>query len=418
MVRQSKPTQPGRAPRRRGPGEGTIYQRPDGRWTTQVSAGYKANGKRNRPQLYGDTYEEVRDKRTKLLRRVAEEGAPDPDKERQKLGEYLSWWFSEEATPNMSPASLRQYSIILRRHLIPELGLKVLRKLQPEDVIHYINTKRAQGLSPATLRQHYGLLRRALRVAYRYGRIPNNPMDRTSAPRLRSVERRTLDVQEARAFLDAVKDERLAALYITALALGLRRGEALGLRWADVDFEKRELHIRTTLQMVDGRPSLLGTKTDKSRRTVIMPLVAIAALRAHRKQQLADRIVAGAKWQDSGMVFSDPVGAALRPEYVSLGFAKFLRRKGLPHMRLHDLRHSAASLMLAGGVDLKMVSETLGHASINITADLYIHPTEAQRRSVAEHMNNALGFVPNDHGDNDDEDNDQAPPTQLRKGIS
>ena len=185
--------------------------------------------------------------------------------------------------------------------------------------------------------------------------------------------------------------DRLEALYVVALATGLRQGELLGLRWDDVDLESRRLSVRHTLARVAGKLMLLEPKTDRSRRNLILPDVALAALRAHRTRQRMERLVAGSRWKDSGHVFSTTIGTPIEAAAVTRGFQRALARAGLPHSRFHDLRHAAATFLLAQGFTLEDVKNLLGHSSIVLTSNTYGHVLERRQYQVAQGMDAVLG---------------------------
>ena len=192
--------------------------------------------------------------------------------------------------------------------------------------------------------------------------------------------------------LDAAVGDRLEALYVTALATGLRQGELLGLRWEDVDLEVRKtLRVSYSLARVKGKLELVEPKTARSHRTVVLPGVAVAALRAHRTRQRMERLVAGSRWQDAGHVFTTSIGTPLDAATVTRSFGRALAHAGLPHSRFHDLRHAAATFLLGQGFTLEDVKNMLGHSSIVLTSNTYGHLLEQRQREVARGMDVALG---------------------------
>jgi integrase len=191
--------------------------------------------------------------------------------------------------------------------------------------------------------------------------------------------------------LEAAKGDRHEALYSVGIALGLRRGELLGLAWKDVDLDSARVGVFHSLQRIGGKLQLTETKTPKSRRTVPLPQYAVRALRAHRARQLEERLAAGSAWTGSDLVFTNRLGGPIEPTTLRLRFRRLLAQAGLPQIRLHDLRHGAASLMLAQGVPMKTIQEILGHSSISITADLYAHLGEQLKREAADAMDALMG---------------------------
>jgi integrase len=208
-----------------------------------------------------------------------------------------------------------------------------------------------------------------------------------------------LNPQQARLLLEAANTERLQALYSVALALGLRQGEALGLRWCDVDFDSRTLTIRQSLKRIGGRRfgqpgklEFVEPKTDRSRRTLVMPESIANALRSHRVSQIQERLSAGPRWKENGLVFATTIGTPLEPRSVVVDFKRILAKASLPSVvRFHDLRHSAASLLLAQGVEMRVIMELLGHSTIALTANTYSHVLPDLKRDAANKMEAILG---------------------------
>jgi integrase len=206
-------------------------------------------------------------------------------------------------------------------------------------------------------------------------------------------EVQVLTPEQAGTFLKAIKEDRLQALYMAALSLGLRQGEALGLRWQDVDIDQRTLRINHALQRVDGEVRLVEPKTIRSRRTLPLPESVIQSLRSHRVRQKEERLKAGEHWQEGGFVFTTTIGTPLDPRNVLREYHAALKRTGLPRFRFHDLRHSCASLLLAQGVQPRTVMEILGHSQISLTMNTYAHVMPSMMRDAADAMDKALGAV-------------------------
>ena len=228
-------------------------------------------------------------------------------------------------------------------------------------------------------------LKRALNVAVRWGDLPRNPALLVQAPRVPPVERVVLTVAQARQLLEAVKGDRWEALYRVLLALGLRRGEVLGLRWQDVDLDIGMLRVTGALQRIDHKLERTAPKTAKSARVLPLPATLVSALRQHQQRQASQRARKGTLWDEHGYVFPSARGTPMEPGNLNRHFAKLLKRAGLPRMRVHDLRHSCASALVAEGIHPKVISQILGHASIDITMDLYAHVfDETQREATAQ----------------------------------
>ncbi|MBF6613953.1 MAG: site-specific integrase, partial [Chloroflexi bacterium] len=211
----------------------------------------------------------------------------------QTLGQFLATWLEDSVRPTVRPKTYDSYAQVVRLYIEPELGRVQLGKLTPQQIQHLLNKLLKMGLAPRTVRYCHAILKIALGRAYKWSLVPRNVAQLVDAPRSRRYEMRSLTPEEARVFLNTVRGDRLEALYSVAIALGLRQGEALGLRWEDVDMDKCTLRVRYALQRIDGKPQLVEPKTQKSRRTIFMPQVTVNALRTHRVRQLEERLAAG-----------------------------------------------------------------------------------------------------------------------------
>ena len=374
---------------RRGRNEGSIYQRADGRWVGMAS--FMDGGRRRRRAVYGATKREAQDK-LKAIRRAVDDGL-SVTSERMTVGGYLERWIREAAAPSVAPKTLASYSQLVRLHVTPELGRIQLTRLAPIDVQAWMNRKLSSGLSPRTVQYLHAILRRSLGQALRWGLVTRNVATLVDPPRIRRTEVRPLTPDQARAFLEAVQGDRLEALYTVALAIGLRQGEALGLRWDDVDLDAGTLTVRNALQRLGPGWELVQPKTTRSRRTVALPGVVLAALRQHRTRQLEERLWAGSRWQEHGFVFTSTIGTPLDGSGVSRRFHTALETAGLPRQRFHDLRHACASLLLAQGVAPRVVMEILGHSQISLTMNTYSHVIPELERDAADRMDALLGTV-------------------------
>lgn len=370
--------------KQRGHNEGSIYQRQDGRWVAAVTI--DATGKRK--SFYGTTRKGVAQKLTDALKQQ-QQGLPVAF-ERQTVAQFLDRWLADEVKPNRQPKTYQSYADTVRVHITPDLGRHQVAKLTPQHVQALLATKQASGLSPRSVAYVPTVLRIALNRALKWGVVARNVAALVDPPTVERVEVRPLTPDQARRLLDAAQGDRLEALYTVALALGLRLGEALGLRWEDIDLDARELRVRVALQRIDGKLQLKEPKTAKSRRTVTMPTATVAAIRGHRVRQLEERLLAGSRWQDSGLVFTSTIGTPLEPSNVLKQFKALLARADLPKQRFHDLRHCCASLLLAQNVPPRVVIDILGHSQIATTMDLYSHVMPAAHRDAADLMDSFL----------------------------
>jgi integrase len=373
---------------RRGPHEGSIHQRNDGRWVGSVHVGW-VDGRRVRKHVLSRTRAEAADKLDALLR-AAREQRPIPD-QRAKVGTFLRTWLDEVAKPTIRASTYDSYRDIVELHLVPGLGRITLAKLTPADVQAFLNRKRDGGLSPRRVEMLHAVLRRALRTAEEWGMVSRNVAKLAKPPRVPRHEISPLTPEQAQRLIEHPSEDRLRALWITALGTGCRQGEALGLRWEDVDLEAGRLRVCHTLARIEGKLVLLEPKTERSRRTVMLPDVVVAALQAHRTRQRMERLVAGSRWVHSGHVFATTIGTPLEAAVVTRAFQRALERAGLPKSRFHDLRHAAATFALAQGFTLEDVKNLLGHSSIVLTSNTYGHVLEQRQRAVAKGMDAVLG---------------------------
>jgi integrase len=329
--------------------------------------------------------------REKLIaaRHAQQQGLPIAN-ERVTTGQFLTRWLEESAKLTIRPRTYASYAQLIRLHLVPELGRIPLGKLGPQHVQEFLNRKLASGLSPRTVQYLHAVLRRALNQATKWGLVGRNVALLVDAPRVRRTEVSPLSPEHARIFLEAVRGDRLEALYTVALAIGLRQGEALGPQWDDVDLEKGTISVRNELQRADGRLQLVELKAARSRRTLALPQVAVAALRVHQARLLEDRLLAGDRWEEHGIVFTTRLGRPLTARNVFRAYQRALIRAGLDHQRFHDLRHTCASLLLAQNVHPRVVMEILGHSQFSLTMNTYSHVIPALQQDAAGRMDGLL----------------------------
>ena len=403
------------APKRkkaRANGEGTIYQRKDGRWE---AAGYvlAADGSHKRVRVYGTTR---KDAANKLAAKIADSNRGLPVATADgAVGDYLTYWLGSVAIHRLRENTHTRYATCIRLHLIPGLGTKKVARLTARDVRTFLDRLRttcqccAQGLdnekkaccaigeccqkrlSPLTVTYVHSVLKSALEHAVREDELPRNIARnvKTTAPRPGRFH--PLTATEARQFLDTARSDRLHALYELALRTGLRKGELLGLHWEDLNLDSGTASVRRSLQRTRaGGLTQLPTKTRASERRIALPTECIHSLKEHKQRQDKGRETAGPNWRDSGLVFTTPTGRPLDPANLTRRFRSFLDRAGLRRIRFHDLRHSTATLLLEQGVDLVVIKELLGHAHIGVTAGVYAHVRLRLQRQAIDTLGNAL----------------------------
>jgi integrase len=374
--------------RKRSAGEGTIFQRADGRWCAQLDLGWQA-GKRRRKYIYGDTAREVGDALLKA-RTDKSQGIPVTCG-RQTVAQFLQCWLEESVIPSVRPLTHEQYRQHIKLYLSPLLGQYQLAKLAPQHVRAFINRKLADGLSSRTVQLSVILLRRALGQAVKDGLLGRNVATLVEAPRWERPEVKPWTPDEASLFLNAIRNERLEAAYHDAISLGLRRGEILGLRWSDIDLEGKTLTIAQALARVGGKLQFIEPKSRQSRRTIPLHDGLVGILRKHRRLQLEARLAAGSRWHDSGLVFTSGIGTPLEPRALNEDFERITDKAELRNVRLHDLRHACASFLLAQGVHPRVVMELLGHSQISLTMETYSHVIPETVRDAVTRLGALLG---------------------------
>ncbi|MGH9214908.1 MAG: tyrosine-type recombinase/integrase [Acidimicrobiales bacterium] len=367
---------------RRGRGEGSVYQRADGRWVASVEAGLDRDGRRRRPRAVRRTKREALAALDEL-RRQADQGVT-PERT-QSVGEFLEWWLATVVPDTVKPSTVDGYERIVKLYIAPHVGRVKLAKLTPQHVKSMLRAMETDGLSPRTRQFARAVLRRALRWAEQNGLVLRNVAALVDGPRKTGTKLDdTLDAAGAAAVIDAAAGDRLEALAVVVLRLGLRKGEALALRWDDIDLDAGTLIVRGTLKRRRrGGLYVDTTKTDAGMRE--LPLVAgtAEALREHRRRQ-AERLALGPLWVDSGHVFTSATGTPLDPRNANRWWSAICERAGVGHRRFHAARHTAATLLLDQGVPLEVVSAVLGHAGLAITADVYAKVgMDAKRRALA-----------------------------------
>jgi integrase len=370
---------------RRGFGEGSIYCRADGRWVSYFRA---PDGRKK--FFTGATRAQVKD-RLAEAQRQASAGQLVVGRD-QPVDQYLQRWLADAVLHSVRPKTYENYDLCVRR-LLPHIGRLRLRALTPEHVQHALGKLLEGGLAPRTVRQVHMVLRRALKQAVLWRILPSNPSDAVSPPRAGRKEIRTLSEEGVRHLLEVAADTRHHAVWVFLVTTGVRLGEALGLKWSDIDFAERRAHIRRALQRQRGAGLVfVEPKTAKSRRTVPIPPETLAILIDHRLAQEADRREAGSQWEEHDLVFSSPMGRPIDMPFLSLIFHRALKRAGLPHHRIHDLRHTAATHLLTRHVHPKIVQDMLGHSTIAITLDTYSHVLPTLGVDASAHLSS---LVPN-----------------------
>jgi integrase len=344
-----------------------------------------------RKHFYGETRTEAL-KQLQTFQHHQEQGTPVGN-DKLTVGKYLQDWLDGCKPPTLEFSTWNGYEQFVRLHLTPAIGSVRLSQLSPQQLQKLYASKLADGKSSTTVRHLHACLHKALEEALRFGVVQRNVASLVKAPPFRKHPMRVYTPEQARVFLEAAKGHRLEAIFVVALNTGMREGELLGLKWRDVELEAGFVQVQTTLKLADhGKREIGKTKTSGSKRKVLLTPTAAAALSSHRVRQLSERLHAGSAWNDSDLVFTNTIGNALDPtNFYRYDYKPILRRAGLPLIRFHDLRHSAATLLLLSGIHPKVVSEMLGHSSINITLNLYSHVLPDMQAGAIDAMERLLG---------------------------
>lgn len=331
------------------------------------------------------------------------------------LGEYLATWLRDYAEQRCKPTTAASYRALATRHVIPALGAvrladltaahistwqaDMLRKTVPPPRRNAANAAKAQvtpprPLSPKRVANARMMLHTALQEAVRLGLVASNPVARVRPPKQSPREVEPYTKEEAARILAAARGHRLEALFVLAVHTGMRLGELLGLRWADVDADVGTVRVTRTLVALKGKPTFQEPKTADSARTVPLTLPAQVALRGHRARQAAERLQAGADWQDHGLAFPTLRGTPMHPSGVERPWHALRERAGVPARGFHSLRHTAATLMLSAGISLEAVSEILGHSDFAFTKNTYARFLLDAKKAAAERLGAFMEDVP------------------------
>jgi integrase len=359
--------------KRRSKGEGTIYQRPNGLWVAQITL---PNGKRK--VKYSKDQKTARE--WLLLKRKELSDGMVLEKD-VRLDQFLDVYYNDVAAHNLREKTLQAYEYLIRLHIKPELGNYKLSQISPA-IVQKFYSKKLETLSKRTVQFIHSVLHKAFDQALRWNLVTRNVFDLVDAP---NPKRSTMNVwmpEQARQFLKHVETDRLYPLYALAIASGMREGELLGLYWEDVDFVKSEISVQRAVQYLIGKGLVITEpKTQHSRRSIVVARFAMDALRNHFDQAELK----------TGLVFVTSRHTPFNPRNIVRHFKLKSKEAGLPEIRFHDLRHTAATLMLSGGIHPKVVQEMLGHSQISLTLDTYSHIVPSLQKEAAEKINILLG---------------------------
>lgn len=385
--------------KKRSNGEGSIYQTADGAWRGSITVQIDGLGRLKRKYVSGKTQKEVREKVRHLQRLKEENALVDPS--RMTVGEFLEVWLQDTAS-ELKDSTRQKRADIIRLYVKPHLGLKHLQKLTPLDVQQWqttlLNTRRQPPkrqrkrsddaldapmplLSPTTVVGAVTLLGTALKHALQLGLIYRNPVEAVKRVKPQKRDLKVWEPSEVQRLITAITDDRLYGLVYLALTTGMRRGELCGLHWSDI--QRGVITIRHNCVLVSNRATLTTPKTEASRRRIPLPPDTLDALRVHRARQEREREAAAEEWEEQGLVFPTTLGTIYHPRNLLRDWYALLQQAGVRRIRLHDLRHTYASLAIYQGLDPKAVADRMGHSRASITLDIYGHVFEEQREKAA-----------------------------------
>ena len=371
--------------KRRGHHEGSVYYVAErDRWVAEISLG---PGKRKK--FYCKTKQEANRKRNEALREL-EQGtlATGPQ---QKLKDYLEDWIENVHKDNIRISTYVKYKKLIK-YIVADLGEVRLQKLTPEQVQRFYAKKRKDGLSSKTVHEIHGVLHLALKHAVRWNYVSRNVCDLLDSPRVVSREGTPLTLEQAKKLLEGIRGHRLEAVLMMAVITGMRKGEIIALRWSDIDLDRHILRVLHTVDYIPGYGYVENEpKTQAGKRTIDLPEFFIDMLKHHRAKQVERRLKVGEVWENRDLVFPDLTGGYLNPIHVLRMFKKILERAGLPDMPFHDLRHSAATILISMGINPKVIQELLGHSDISITLGLYGHLFPSMQQDVVDKWQDVFG---------------------------
>ena len=367
--------------KRRGHKEGSVYYvEARDRWVAEITVELET-GKRKRKKAYCKTKQEATRKRNEMLREL-ERGTLATGPQR-KLGEYVTDWLE-----NVHKSQLRLGAYLnYKKHvklIVDNLGDIWLQKLTAQQVQNFLSKRLSDGVSPKYVRETRAVLNLALSNAVKWGYLSRNVCDLVARPRVPKHEMVPLTLEQAQRFKEYIRGHRLEVLIITAVVTGMRRGELLSLRWSDIDFKRQILQVTHTVDRFTGHGYVQGEpKSDAGLRSIRFPDFLLDMLKEHHKAQLEQKSQRE-KWEDRDLVFPNSRGGYLHPNHMGEAFKKLLEEARLPLIRFHDLRHSAATILLSMGVNIKVIQELLGHSDIAITLRVYGHLLPSMQQEAVD----------------------------------
>ena len=367
--------------KKRGHGEGSIFKRQDGLWVAQVTIQGKHVNK------YFKSQREARDWVNET--RLQIDGGLTLTGAQVSFDSYMREWVEAHKLRVRSKTAF-QYNQIIEQHILPTLGKIKLKDLRPEHIQHLYSAKLKDGVSERSVLMIHAVIHRALEQAVKLGLIGRNAADAVTRPRFKRKEMKTLNDTQVRSFLSMLEGTRNDALFWMAISTGLRQGELLGLKWSDIDWRNRHLQVQRQLQRLKEGIGFTEPKSDAGKRTIVLGKAMMEKLRKHIEIQDLEKSLAGSRWQEFDLIFSSTIGTPFEPRNLFRIYKELLKQAGLPDIRFHDLRHTAATLMFKQGVHPKVVQERLGHSDISLTLNTYSHVLPSMQDDAADLIDELL----------------------------
>lgn len=366
------------AKRHRGRNEGSVFQLPNRKWRAQIyNRGHRLS---KNAGTKTEALEWIRSMKSELDKGYDYKGSS------LLLNEYLSGWL-ENHSLTLRPKTAHQYRAVINNHILPAMGDKKIRDLRLLQIEGYYSSLLQKGLGPRTVRVVHNILHSALDKAVKYGLLIFNPTHGASLPRYSHGEMVVLDSYQVTQFLVSAQSSPNYAFFHLAITTGMRMGELFGLKWSDIQWNAGVLHVQRQKQYVPGQGcSFIEPKTNAGKRTIKLGEGSLDVLRRHKVHQTEQQKVVGERWRNLDLVFCSSVGSPGDASNIRVDFNRILDMAGLPRMRFHDLRHTAASLLLNNKIPVIVVSNLLGHSKPSVTLDIYAHVFHDMQGEAAEVM--------------------------------
>lgn len=363
--------------RRRSNNEGSLYfQKTRGRWCAQVSIGG------HRLTKYGKTQKECREWIKQTLAKI--DGGLTFEGTQITLERFIEIWLNGKEL-SRRPNTVRNYRRYSKQYVLPHLGKMRLQNILPAHIRLLYLRMQEEGKGARTIQLVHVTLHCAFAQAVREGILGRNPLDAVERPRVETMQFQVLTEEQARQLLIAASGSPYEAVFYLALITGMRKGELLGLKWSDLDWDKSVLLVQRQLQQASSSSAVLAPpKTKAGRRAIKLGQGALSQLNAHRKRQELTKAAAGENWQENGLMFTSSIGTYLDQSKVSKEFKRLLQQAGLPDIRFHDLRHTSISFLLEMGMPINTVQMRAGHSKASVTVDVYGHAMARSQEEAAD----------------------------------